>query len=61
VFVVVVVEAVAFFLERPLFLGSTIVEVVVKVIGGCSEADTGVDTSVDTDVDMDIKFSDTKR
>jgi hypothetical protein len=46
VFVVVVVEAVPFFFERPLFLGSTTVEVVVNVIGGCSDVDAIVDVDI---------------
>jgi capsular polysaccharide biosynthesis protein len=53
VFVVVVVEADAFFLARPLFLGSTTVEVVVKVIGACSEADT--DVAMIKDLQYDTK------
>jgi hypothetical protein len=48
VFVVVVVEVDAFFLARPLFLGSTTVEVVVKVIGACSE--TGVHVAMIKDL-----------
>ena len=55
VFVVVVVEAVPFFLERPLFLGSTTVEVVVNVIGGCSDVDAIVDVDVDIVKDFLIR------
>jgi hypothetical protein len=48
VFVVVVVEAEAFFLERLFFVGSTTVEVVVKVIGVCSDVAVVVAIDIET-------------